>query len=299
MVLSIVVFAMIRLIPGDPVTKLFDTRSHPTPEQINALRAQLGLDGPWPLQYLRWVGGIVHGDFGQSVTQPFSVGDQLAARFPLSAELAVLAAIVAVAFGIPLGAIGGSKAGSARDGVVRALSFTFLSTPTFLLAIFLILLNSRTLKWDVIGFARFEDDPLANLRLMALPAILLGLGLGAYLSRYTRSGLIDDLERPHVRTLRAIGTPHATIVTASLRNAMIPVSTVLAIELGGLVGGTVVIEKIFAIPGLGSFLMDAIKQSDYPSIQGAILVVGAIYIAMNLVVDLAYPVIDPRVQVTP
>jgi peptide/nickel transport system permease protein len=296
-VLSLIVFAMVRFMPGDPTAGFFDTRSAPSPEDLAALRARLGLDRPWYAQYLSWIGGILHGDFGSSITNPYQVGAQIAQRLPLSAELAFMATGISLLVGIPLGLIGGAKAGSLRDGAVRATAFVFISTPEFLLAIFLVLLNSRTVQWRLIGAVRFSDNAWDNIRLMLTPAIVLGIGLGAYISRYVRSGLIDDLERPYVRTLRAIGTPQGVIARHSLRNAMIPVTTVVAVSLGSLVGGTVVIEKIFAIPGMGAFLMDSIQHTDYPSIQGAILVIGAIYLIMNLLVDLVYPFIDPRVRV--
>jgi peptide/nickel transport system permease protein len=297
LVLSLAVFAMVRLIPGDPAAGFFDARSAPTPEEVAQVRARLGLDRPWPQQYLSWVGGILRGDFGDSLVTPFPVGAQIAQRLPISATLAFLAMGLALGIGIPLGKLAGARAGRPADAAVRATSFALLSTPAFLVGLFLVLVNSRTLRWQMVGLVPFAQDPAGHLRMLIAPAAVLALGLGAFIARHTRAGLIDDLERPHIRTLQAIGTPRRVIVRLALRNALIPVSTVVAAELGGLIGGTVVIEKVFAIPAMGTYLVDAIEHSDYPAIQGAMLVIGAVYLLMNLLVDLAYPVIDPRVRV--
>lgn len=297
LVLSIVVFLMVRLIPGDPVLKLFDARSQPSPAEIEAVRERLGLQGSWPIQYGRWLGGVMRGDFGTSLAQPYEVGEQIAKRLPLSIELAFMATLFAVGVGVPLGVIAGARQGSKLDALIGGTSFVFISTPTFILGVLVVLINSRTTKANIVGFAYFADDPLGNLRLMVIPAIVLGVGLAAYISRYTRAGLIDDLERPHVKTMQAFGASRPVIVRHCLRNALIPVTTVTAIELGALVGGTVVVEKIFAIPGMGSLLMDSIQRSDYPAIQGSILVIAVVYLVMNLAVDLAYPLIDPRVRI--
>ncbi|KAB8287755.1 glutathione ABC transporter permease [Bifidobacterium ramosum] len=296
-VLSLIVFLAIRLIPGDPAAGFFSANQSPTAEQIAQIHAKLGLDKPWYVQYWVWLAGVLHGDFGESITTPFPVGAQIAQRFPYSLELALMATLFALIIGIPFGLISGAKKGRVADVIIRGLSFVLISLPPFLVAIALLLWNSRTAKYRLIGVISFAENPLGNLQLMALPALILGLGFGAYVSRYTRSSLVDDLERPYVRTLRAIGTSDRQIAVISMRNALIPVTTVVAVELASLIGGTVIIEQVFSIPGMGSFLIESIKRSDYPSVQGAIFVIGAVYVVLNLLVDLLYPLIDPRVKV--
>ncbi|WP_129869083.1 ABC transporter permease [Bifidobacterium pseudolongum] len=297
LVLSIVVFFIVRLIPGDPAAGFFSANTQPTPEQLEELRTKLGLNLPWYQQYFQWIGGVASGDFGASITTPFPVGSQIAARLPYSVELALLASVFAMVFGVLLGFVSGTHPDGWQDGLSRSVAFVFLSVPSFIVAVALLLLNSRGPKLKLIGATPFLADPLANLGQMLLPALVLALGLGAYISRYTRSSLVEDASRPYVRTLRSVGTSPKAISWFSLRNAMIPVSTVMAVELASLVGGTVVIEQVFSIPGMGTYLINAIKQHDYPAIQGSIFVIGAVYVVLNLVVDLLYPVIDPRVRV--
>lgn len=297
LVLSLIVFLLVRLIPGDPAAGFFSANQSPTPEQIAQIHAKLGLDKPWYEQYWVWLIGVLHGDFGQSITTPFPVGEQIAQRFPYSLELALMATLFALLIGIPLGLLSGQKKGKPADIAARLISFVFISLPAFLLAVAILLWNSRGPKVRLIGAIPFSENPLGNLQLMALPALILALGFGSYVARYTRASLVDDLDRPYVRTLRAVGTSDGTIARISMRNALIPVTTVVAVELASLVGGTVIIEQVFSIPGMGSFLIESIKRSDYPSVQGSIFVIGAVYVVLNLVVDLLYPLIDPRVRV--
>ena len=296
-ILSLIVFLIVRLIPGDPAASFFDANTTPTPEQLAALRAKLGLDKPWYVQYFTWLGGILHGDFGNSITTPFPVGEQIAQRLPYSVELALMATAIALIIGIPLGLAAGSHRGKIIDVLSRGLAFVLISVPGFLIAIAILLANSRGPKVRLIGAIPFSENPLGNLQLMLLPALILGAGLGAYVSRYTRASLVEDLSRPYVRTLQAIGTTDSKIARIAMRNALVPVSTVVAVELASLVGGTVIIEQVFSIPGMGSFLIDSIKRNDYPSVQGSIFVIGAVYVLLNFIVDLLYPVIDPRVRV--
>lgn len=295
-VLSIIVFSMVRLMPGDPVAGFFDTRSQPTQAEIDALKSKLGLDKPACLQYVLWVWGVLHGDFGESLTRPVTVAQTIATRLPYSIELAILSTVVAVTFGVLAGALGGVRQGSPCDHIVRFASSIFISTPTFLIAIVVLLFNSRTIRLRLIGAVPFQTNPWGNLSQMLLPALLLGLGLAALIARHTRAGVIEELERPYIVTLKSLGTPKSTVSGLALRNAMIPVSTVIAIELAGLVGGTVTVEQVFAIPGMGSYLLESIKNNDYPSIQGAILVLGAFYVVLNFIVDIVYPMIDPRIE---
>jgi len=295
--LSVIVFAMVRLIPGDPVAAFADP-ANPDPAALAALRTELGLDRPWLTQYFVWIGGVLTGDLGTAITQPLQVSELIATRLPVSIQLSVMATVFGVAIGIPAGVIAATRARRAADHAVRGLSFVFLATPPFVLGTVLILVNSVTLRLPLIGYVRFRDDPLDSIRSMLLPSLLLGLVLAALVARYTRGTLLDTLNQDFVRTARAKGAgPGRLVGRHALRNALIPVTTIVGIELASLVGGTVVTEAVFALPGMGSVLINGIRSSDYPIIQASVLVIGLIYVVINFAVDLLYPLIDPRVRV--
>lgn len=295
--LSLLSFGMVRWIPGDPAAQ-FMSAENPDPGQLAAIRTELGLDRPWYTQYFDWMGGLVQGDFGQSLTKSIGINGQLGDRLPVSLQLAAMAIVIALAVGVPLGVWAALRPGGLADVVIRGASFMALSVPAFILAALVILANSQTVRARVIGFVPFAEDPAMNLRLMALPALLLALSVGAVFARYTRGTVIDALEQDYVRTARAKGASLGRIVTRhALRNALIPVATVVGIQLAVLIGGTIVIESVFALPGMGSLLIEAINTSDYPTIQACVLVIGLTYVVINLLVDLLYPLIDPRVRV--
>ncbi|MEU2198781.1 ABC transporter permease [Isoptericola sp. NPDC019482] len=294
--LSLLVFGMVRLMPGDPAAQYLDT-TNPDPAQLEAIRAQLGLDVPWYQQYLDWIGGVLHGSFGTSLTRPFEIGAQIADRLPASLQLAVVASVLAVAVGVPAGVLAAVRTGRPSDTTVRAVSFLALSVPAFVIGTIVVMVNSRTLRLDLIGYTPFSEDPAASLAHMLVPALVLSLPMAGTLSRYTRNMVIDVLSQDFVRTGRAKGAPTGYLVRRhAVRSALVPVTTVIGIQLGTLVGGTIIVENIFAIPGMGSLLIEALNSSDYPTIQACVLVLGAVYIAINLVVDLLYPVIDPRIR---
>lgn len=295
--LSVLVFAMVRLIPGDPVAAFVDP-SNPDPVAIAAIRGGLGLDRPPVEQYFIWLGGVLTGDLGDSITRPNSVNDLLFDRLPVSLQLAGMATLLAVLIGIPVGVLAARWVGGVIDAVSRGTSFVFLAVPPFLLGVILILGNAKTLRLTLIGFVPFLENPLGNLQLMLLPAFLLALPLAALVMRFTRGALIDNFGMDYIRTARAKGASASVLVRRhALRNALIPVTTVVGVELASLVGGTIVTETVFAIPGMGGALITAVSSSDYPTIQGAILMLGAVYVLINLIVDLLYPLIDPRVRV--
>lgn len=294
--LSILVFSMVRLIPGDPVAAFVDP-SNPDPEQIAAIRAQLGLDRPAAEQYVSWLGGVLSGDFGASITRPTTVNDLLLDRLPVSLQLAAMATILAVAMGVPAGVLAARSAGGVLDTAARVLSFAMLAVPPFLIGIVVILWNARSLRLRLVGFVPFLTDPLGNLQVMLLPALLLSLPLAALVMRFTRGSLLDTFGQDYIRTARAKGATAGVLVRRhALPNALIPVTTVVGVELAGLVGGVIVTEQVFAIPGMGGALVTAVSSSDYPTAQGAILMLGAVYVVINLAVDLLYPLIDPRVR---
>ena len=296
-VLSVLVFSMVRVIPGDPLSAFADP-SNPDPAALDALRTELGLDRPWLTQYLVWLLGVLQGDFGRAITVPNEVSNLIAQRLPLSLTLAVMATLFGTVLGIPAGVLSATRWRRAPDNTVRGLSFVLLATPPFVLGTVLILVNSLTLRLPLVGTAGASGDPLRLVGVLVLPALLIGLVLAAIVARYTRGTLLDTLGQDFVRTARAKGaSPSRLVGRHALRNALIPVTTVIGIELAALVGGTVVIETVFALPGMGSLLLTGIRSSDYPIIQATVLLIGAVYVLINFIVDLIYPLIDPRVRV--
>ncbi|CAN5270236.1 ABC transporter permease [soil metagenome] len=293
--LSVVAFVMVRLIPGDPVAG-FAQVNHPNPAALAAIRHELGLDQPWWRQYLRWIGRVVVGDFGTSITRPQQVGDQLATRLPVSLQLSVMAVVLAVGAGIPLGVLAASRRGGWIDGIVRGIGFVSLAVPAFIVATFVILLNSNTVGWRLFGYVPFGDDPLGSILSMLVPAAILALAMGAIIARFTRAHLIDELAKDYVRTARAKGALAPRIVIGhALRNALIPVSTVVGVQLASVIGGTVIIESMFALPGMGMYLIQSINTVDYPAIQACVLVFGIVFVIINLAVDALHPLLDPRI----
>lgn len=296
-VLSVLVFSMVRIIPGDPLAAFADP-ANPDPAKLAALRSELGLDQPWITQYFVWLLGVVQGDFGRAITMPGEVSDLIASRLPLSLTLAVMATVFGTVMGIPAGVLAATRWRRPSDHAVRGLSFILLATPPFVLGTVLILINSLTLRLPLVGYSGAASDPLRAFGVLLLPALLIGIVLAAIIARYTRGTLLDTLGQDFVRTARAKGaSPGRLVVRHALRNALIPVVTVIGIELAALVGGTVVIEAVFSLPGMGSLLLTGIRSSDYPIIQATVLLIGVVYVLINLIVDLLYPLIDPRVRV--
>ncbi|MBB5153536.1 ABC-type dipeptide/oligopeptide/nickel transport system permease component [Saccharopolyspora phatthalungensis] len=290
-------FSMVRIIPGDPLSAFADP-SNPDPAALDALRHELGLDQPWYTQYFVWLAGVLHGDFGRAITVPGEVSDLIAARLPLSLGLAVLGTIFGALIGIPAGVLAATRWRRLADHMVRGSTFVLMATPPFVLGTILILINSLTLRLPLVGFSRAATDPLKAIGVLILPALLIGLVLAGVIARYTRGTLLDTLGQDFVRTARAKGaSPGRLVRRHALRNALIPVTTVVGIELAAFVGGTVVIETVFALPGMGTLLITGIRASDYPIIQATVLLIGAVYVLINFVVDLIYPLIDPRVRV--
>lgn len=295
-VLSMLVFLMVRIMPGDPAAAFMDP-SNPDPTVRAEIHAQLGLDRPWAVQYFSWLGGVLTGDFGRSLTQPYTVAEQLAVRLPVSLELGILATVMGVVLGIPLGIAAARRRRLAFDQVSRTLTFFLISAPPFLLGTVILLLNSRTLKLRLLGFVDFADDPGQHVAKLLLPAFLLSLGTLALVARYTRGMLLDTFGQDYIRTARAKGVgPDRIVRRHALRNALAPVVTIIGVQLATLVGGTIIMENVFALPGMGSLLITAVNTSDYTTIQACVLVIGTMYVGISLVVDLVYPLIDPRIR---
>jgi peptide/nickel transport system permease protein len=295
---SFVVFGMVRMIPGTVVDQLLGQASMSSPEVVASFRRFFGLDQPLWAQYLGWLGGVLRGDLGVSWLSGRPVLALFLERLPVSAELAVLAVGWSLLVGIPLGTASAVWRGGVRDGAIRVTATLGLSLPAFWQGTVLILLFSIYLGWmPSLQWIPFAKDPRANLAIMALPALTLGTATAAMITRMARSSMLDVLGREFVRTARAKGVPERRVTFHhALRNALIPVVTVAGVQLGYIVGGIVVVEDVFTLPGVGRLLLDAIFQRDYPVVQGVILLLAAAFMALNLAVDLLYAAIDPRLR---
>jgi peptide/nickel transport system permease protein len=294
--ISLIVFLLVHLVPGDVVSILLGPTT--SPEARAALRKLFGLDEPLHLQYLRWIGGVLHGDLGTSLRTGQPVLSSILDRFSVTLELAGLAMAVALLIGIPAGVIGAVKQYSKADYAVTVFALAGLSVPNFLLATLMILVFSLSIRLlPPSGYVPFPSDPVQNLRLMVMPALALGLGAASYITRMTRSSVLETLRQDYVRTAYAKGLPSlAVIVGHALKNALIPIVTVVGIQLGYLLGGAVIVEAIFAVPGVGRLALDGINMRDYPVVQGTVLFITVVFVFINLAVDILYAYLDPRVH---
>jgi ABC-type dipeptide/oligopeptide/nickel transport system permease component len=282
------VFAIVRLIPGDPARLL--AGDFATDQVVSELRAKWRLDDPLPVQYAVYVGGLVRGDFGRSITTSTPILPELTERFLRTLELAVAGILLAAAIGGAAGIVSAVRRASLTDYAATALALTGISTPIFWSGLLLILLFSVRLEWLPAGGT-------GTLRHLVLPALSLGLFGAGVLARQTRSGMLEVLGQDFVRTARAKGLPERSVVVKhALKNALIPVVTVLGDQFGRLLGGAILTETVFAWPGLGRYLIESISQRDYPAVQGAILVFAAAVVIVNLMTDLSYVALDPRVR---
>jgi peptide/nickel transport system permease protein len=295
---SLLVFGMVRLIPGTVVEQLLGQAAIASPEVLAAFRRFFGLDRPLHVQYMDWLAGVVRADFGVSWLSGRSVLALFLERLPVSAELAVLAVGWSLLLGLPLGTASAVWRGTRRDGAIRVLATLGLSLPAFWQGTVLILLFSVYLGWmPSLQWVPFTRNPGANLAIMALPALTLGTATAAMITRMARSSMLDVLGREYVRTARAKGLHEGDVTFRhALRNALIPVVTVAGVQLGYIVGGLVVVEDVFTLPGVGRLLLDAIFQRDYPVVQGVILILATAFMLLNLAVDLLYAVLDPRLR---
>lgn len=299
-VVSLVTFSLMSLVIGDPVYAILGPESSADQYTIERLRQELQLDRPLPVRYLDWLGHAVTGDLGRSFRQPIGVRDAVLTRLPVTLELTAGAMLLAVALAIPLGTVAAVRAGGSIDVVVSTVAALNLSVPNFFLGILLIYLFALRLGWlPSAGFVAMTSDPLANLRLMLLPIVTLAAAYAGGFTRYVRSCMVEVLGEDYVRTARAKGLGRVVIVLRhALRNALIPLTTVIALEVAGLFGGAVVTETIFSLPGVGTLLTESILGRDLPMVQGTVLFVTAAVVLTNLAVDLLYGFIDPRVRVS-
>lgn len=292
-----VVFLLIRLIPGDAVQLFLGTQVEMTPEQMAELRRFFGVDKPIHAQFIDYLGRIVRGDFGVSLRTSRPVLPDIVQRLPLSFQLASFALVIATLMAIPLGIASAVRRNSALDVAARIGGLLGLSMPNFWLGAMLILVSSRYLHISLGQYVPVTQNPLGTLQSLYLPAIALGAAIAAILMRYVRSSLLEVLGHEYIRTARGKGLQSAVVMLRhALPNALIPVITVLGFQMGYLLGGTVVIEEIFALPGMGRLVLQAIFQRDYPVVQGVVLVIALLFVMTNLVVDLLYAWIDPRIR---
>lgn len=296
---SVLTFLFLRLIPGDAIAVRLGTSTALTPEQLAQLRAYFGIDQPLHIQYANWLGALLRGDAGFSVRSGQPVVSEIASRLPATIELALAAALVALAVGVPLGLISALRPNSAIDLAARGFGLLGLSLPNFWLGTLIILLFARYLRWmpNTGGYVDFTQDPAANLRFLIFPAVTLGVAMAAVVMRTTRSAMLDVLGADYIRTAYAKGLPGNAVITRhALKNGMIVVITILGIQVGYLLGGALVVEEVFSVPGVGRMLLNAINQRDYAVVQGGVLVIAVLFVAMNTLVDLLYGYLDPRIR---
>ncbi|MDQ6674632.1 MAG: ABC transporter permease [Chloroflexota bacterium] len=295
---SVLVFCLVRLLPGDIATVLGGPEGMLNPSERQALLRNFGLDQPLPLQYGLWLWNMLHGNFGISFRTSQSVAGLLFSRLPLTVELALLTALASAAIGIPLGVFVSVSRSPRVRILAQVLGLLGLSVPSFWLAVVLILLASYTLGWlPPLVFVKLWDDPGINLQQMLLPVLSLAVGLSAVVLRMTRSVMLEALGEDYVKVARAKGlTESSVILHHALRNALIPIVTVVGLQLGTLLGGVVITEQVFGMPGLGWTLVNGVNQRDYPVVQGAVMLFALTFAVINLLVDLTYTYLDPRIR---
>ncbi len=294
-----IVFLVIRLVPGDPAELLLSQGGvAPDPAAVASLREELGLDRPIGAQYVLNFRNLLHGDLGQSLQDDSPVADEIGQRLPRTLELIGAATVFAVVFGVPGGLLAALRRGGGADRFAALLAALALALPVFVTGTLMVLLFAQTLHWvPAGGSVAFAADPGRHVLLLAMPAITIGLGLAASIFRMTRAAVLDVSQRDYVRTAHAKGVrPTRIWLRHILRNALTPVVTVIALNLGTLLGGTVLVEYVFNYPGISGLLVDAVNARDYPMVQGVVLVISILLVLLNLFVDLLYAVLDPRIR---
>lgn len=297
---SIGIFLMIRLLPGDIIDIMFGGDQFASEEVKQKAREQLGLSGSYPEQYWRWISNVAHGEFGFSLRNQESVSDIVFRALPVTLELTFLGLLIAVVVGVPLGVLSAVKRDSAHDYVSRVAGLVGVSIPGFWLATLLLLFTSRVFGWvPPLNYVSPLDNPLKNLSQFILPSIAISLFTMAIVMRMVRATMLEVLGQDYVRTARAKGVDRRTVIAKhALRNALIPVVTVVGFEVGVLIGGAAIVEIIFGLPGVGYTLLQAVFNRDYPVIQAMTLMIAFTFIFVNLLVDILYGVLDPRISQT-
>jgi peptide/nickel transport system permease protein len=294
---SIVVFIGVRALPGDPAIAL--GAENRDPAVMAAIRHSYGLDKPLPVQYVKWISKALRGDLGLDARQ-LPVGHTIITRLPITLELAFLAILIGTAIGILAGVIAAVRRGKLSDHSATATALVGLSVPHFWLGLMMIIVFAVDLHWlPASGYVSFRAHPLGNLEHLLMPALVLGTGLSAVLMRQTRSAMLNSLSADYVRTARAKGLSERVVIGKhALRNSLITVTTVVGLQLGALISGAVITEQIFVIPGFGRLTLDAVNERDYTLLQGVVLVAATGYVVVNLLVDVAYSLLNPRIRVS-
>ena len=297
LLISLIVFTGVRMIPGDPARVLAGTDADAA--GLEEIREKYGLNDAVPVQYLRWLALAVRGDLGESIRTRQSVTSTVAIKLPITIELACLSLLVAVGVAIPAGVLAAVRRNTVWDVLASGISLCGVSIPNFWLGIMLILFVSVRMGWlPASGFVPIAEDPLGNVKRMIMPAFVLGTALAAVLMRQTRNAMIEILSAEYIRTARAKGlAQYAVVVRHALRNGLIPVVTILGLQTGALMGGAVVTEQIFVIPGFGRLIVESVFTRDYPLVQGVVLITASSYVLINLLVDISYTVLNPRLRV--
>ncbi|MBH3437277.1 MULTISPECIES: ABC transporter permease [Pseudomonas] len=293
---SLFVFTLQKLLPGDPVLAMAGEERDPA--VIEYLRDKYRLNDPVPVQYLNWVGNVLKGDFGTSLRTEQPVTALIVSKLPVTLELSVFALLIALLIGIPTGILSAVRKGSAVDYSANIVALSGISIPHFWLGILLIMVFAVKLRWlPASGFVPFSENPLQNLKTLLLPAFVLGAGLSGTLMRHTRSAMLEVLRSDYVRTARAKGLfPRTVILKHAFRNALMPIVTLTTLLFGELLGGAVLTEQVFSIPGFGKMIVDAVFNRDYAVVQGVVLCVAIGFVLMNLLADVLYRLINPRLR---
>lgn len=296
LVVGIIVFFIVHSVPGDITSALLGQEA--SPAQIEALRQRLNLDQPIPAQFFAWFGGVVRGDLGSSHYMRMPVVEAIAQRIEPTVMLALFSTLVAVALGLSLGVVAAIRHNTLTDYVVMLVAMLGLSLPTFWLGLLMILLFAVNLQWlPAAGYVSIKESPLDTVRYLIMPALALGFSQAAVIARMTRASMLDSLREDFVRTARSKGLPEPRVILRhALRNAMLPVLTVIGLSIATVAGGVVVTETVFNIPGAGRLVIESVQRRDYPVIQGAVIAVAFVYALVNLLVDLSYLGLDPRVR---
>jgi peptide/nickel transport system permease protein len=293
-----IVFAAVRFLPGSTVDVLLQSGGYADVKSRQDLERALGIDRPILVQFGSWLGDLLKGDFGESLITKRSIGGDLADALPVTLELGLLSVFFASAIGIPIGVLSAVRQNSILDYVTRSASVFFLSVPGFLIATAIIVFGSKWFGWaPPLRYESLTADPVANIKQFWLPALLLGLSSSAGLMRFTRTAVLETIRQDYVRTARAKGLrEEVTILRHVLRNAMLPILTVIGIYLAYIVGGSIIFEQIFQLPGMGRYFFNAVAKRDYPSIQAVCLIYAAFVVLINLMTDIMYAVFDPRIR---
>jgi peptide/nickel transport system permease protein len=297
LIVTVMVFGIQRLLPGDPALALAGEERDPA--VLEFIRDRYRLNDPVPVQYGAWLLQVVQGNLGESIRTRQPVTELIFEKLPVTLQLGAMSILVAILIAIPAGVIAAVRRGSLADHASTLFALTGLSVPNFWLGIMMILLVSVQLRLlPASGYVSFAEDPVENLRRMIMPALVLGTGLAAVLMRQTRSAMLEVLKQDYVRTAAAKGLrPRTVILRHALRNGLIPVITIIGLQMGALFSGAVLTEQVFSIPGFGRLIVDAVFNRDYAVVQGVVLFTATMYIAINFLVDIAYAVVDPRIQV--